>query len=155
MIRTATEADHPRVLAVVDDWWGGRSVTWLAQRLFFEHFPDTSLVAEDAHGLAGFLIGFLSQARPNEAYIHMVGTRPDSRRSGLARQLYARFFELASAAGRDVVTCITAPENEASVAFHTALGFSASLQRDHAGPGADKMVFRRRLERDPRLLDAC
>ena len=81
-IRTATEADHPRVLAVADEWWGGRSVSWLAQRLFFEHFADTSLVAEDAHGLAGFLIGFLSQSRPDRAYVHMVATRSDCRRWG-------------------------------------------------------------------------
>lgn len=153
-IRTATEADHPRVLAVADEWWGGRSVSWLAQRLFFEHFADTSLVAEDAHGLAGFLIGFLSQSRPDEAYIHMVATRSDCRRSGLARDLYVRFFELASAAGRGVVTSITAPRNDASIAFHTALGFSASLQPDHAGPRADMIVFRRTLDPDTCLTES-
>lgn len=147
-IRTATEADHPRVLAVADEWWGGRSVAWLAQRLFFEHFADTSLVAEDEHGLAGFLVGFLSQSRPDEAYIHMVATRADCRRSGLARDLYTRFFGLARAAGRSVVTSVTAPRNDASIAFHIALGFSTSLHSDHAGPGADKIVFRRSLAHD-------
>jgi len=145
LIRAATEADHPRILAVADDWWGGRRVSWLAQRLFFEHFADTSLVAEDDNGLAGFLIGFLSQSQPTEAYIHMVATRSDRRRAGLGRELYHRFFELARAAGRDTVTCITAPVNEASIAFHTALGFSAELHPDHAGPGADKVVFSLKL----------
>jgi predicted GNAT superfamily acetyltransferase len=141
-IRTAAEADHPRVLAVVDEWWGDRQIEWLAQRLFFEHFADTSLIAEDDSGLAGFLIGFLSQSRPDEAYIHMVATRSDRRRTGLGRDLYTQFFELARAAGREVVTCITAPINETSIAFHTALGFSASLHPDHEGPGADKIIFR-------------
>jgi predicted GNAT superfamily acetyltransferase len=141
-IRTAAAADHACVLEVADEWWGGREIAWLAQRLFLEHFADTSLIAEDELGLAGFLIGFLSQARPDEAYIHMVATRSDRRRTGLARDLYGRFFELARAAGRDVVTCITAPTNEASIAFHSALGFSADLDPDHEGPGADKIVFR-------------
>lgn len=141
-VRAATEADHPRVLAVVEEWWGGRQLAWLAQRLFFEHFADTSLIAEDDSGLAGFLIGLLSQSRPDEAYIHMVATRPDRRRAGLARDLYTQFFELARAADRDVVTCITAPMNETSLAFHTALGFSARLHIDHEGPGADKIIFR-------------
>jgi RimJ/RimL family protein N-acetyltransferase len=140
--RAATPADHPRVLAVANDWWGGREVAWLAQRLFFDHFADTSLIAEDGSGLAGFLIGFLSQARAEEAYIHMVATRPDRRRTGLARELYVRFFELARAAGRDAVSCITAPANEDSIAFHEALGFSADVHPDHEGPGADKVVFR-------------
>lgn len=141
-IRAATVADHPRVRAVVDEWWGGRQVAWLAQRLFFEHFADTSLIAEEDSALAGFLIGFLSQSRSDEAYIHMVATRSDRRRTGLARDLYTQFFELARAAGRNVVTCITAPTNETSIAFHGALGFSASLHPDHEGPGADKIVFR-------------
>jgi predicted GNAT superfamily acetyltransferase len=141
-IRAATESDHQRVLAVVEEWWGGRHIAWLAQRLFFEHFADTSLIADDDLGLAGFLIGFLSQSRPDEAYVHMAATRSDRRCTGLARDLYARFFELARAAGRDVVTCITAPTNEGSIAFHTALGFFAGLDPDHEGPGVDKIVFR-------------
>jgi predicted GNAT superfamily acetyltransferase len=141
-IRVATEADHRLVLAVVEEWWGGRRVAWLVQHLFFEHFADTSLMAEDEGALAGFLIGFLSQSRPDEAYIHMAATRSDRRRTGLARDLYARFFELARTAGRDVVTCITAPTNETSIAFHKALGFSAGLHPDHEGPGADKIIFR-------------
>lgn len=144
-IRPATDADHPQVLAVVEDWWGGRPVAWLAQRLFFAHFAHTSLIAEDDSGLAGFLIGFLSQSRPDEAYIHMVATRPDRRRTGLAGDLYLRFFELARTAGRAVVTCITAPANETSIAFHTALGFSSTLHADHEGPGVDKVVFRLEL----------
>ena len=145
IVRSATAADHLRVLAVADDWWGGRPIAGLAQRLFFEHFSDTSLIAEDDDGLAAFLVGFLSQSRPAEAYVHMVGIRPDVRGSGLGRDLYERFFELARAAGRTAVTCITSPVNEGSIAFHTAMGFASELVPDHAGPGHDRVVFRRTL----------
>jgi hypothetical protein len=34
----------------------------LLPRLFFQHFTDTSLVAERDGQMAGFLIGFLSQS---------------------------------------------------------------------------------------------
>ncbi len=144
-VRAATETDHPRVLSVVDEWWNGRSLASLAQRLFFEHFADTSLVADDEQGLAAFLLGFLSQSRPDEAYIHLVGVRPDLRGSGLGHDLYERFFTLARAAGRSVVTCITSPVNEGSIAFHTSLGFDSRVVPDHAGRGEDRVVFRREI----------
>ncbi len=145
IVRSAEVRDHPRVLAVADEWWGGRSVAGLAKRLFFEHFADTSLVAEDQRGLAGFLVGFLSQSRPDEAYVHMVGVRPELRGSGLARDLYERFFGLARERDREVVTCITSPVNQGSIAFHTAMGFTAQLDPDHEGAGHDRIVFRREL----------
>ncbi len=145
LVRAATEADHPRVLAVVDEWWGDRPLAALAQRLFFEHFADTSLIAEDERGLAAFLLGFLSQSHPDEAYIHLVGVRPDLRGSGQGRNLYERFFLLARDAGRSIVTCITSPANEGSIAFHTSLGFTSHFVPDHAGHGADRVIFRRRL----------
>jgi ribosomal protein S18 acetylase RimI-like enzyme len=144
-VRAATEADHLRVLEVIDEWWDGRPLAHLAHRLFFEHFADTSLIAEDDAGLAGFLIGFLSQSRPDEAYVHLVGVRPDLRGSGLGRELYGRFFALARESWCAVVTCITAPENTRSIAFHAALGFTADLVADHGGPGVDRVVLRREL----------
>ena len=82
-IRTASPSDYERIVAVVDDWWGGRNMRPLLPRLFLDHFADTSLVVEDDGRLEAFLVGFLSPARPDEAYIHFVGVRPGCRRSGL------------------------------------------------------------------------
>ncbi len=57
-------------------------------RLFFVHFEGTSYVVDDGDGqLAAFLIGFLSQTDPAEAYIHFVGVSPEHRGGGLGRQL--------------------------------------------------------------------
>ena len=36
-------------------------------RLFFEHFRDTSFVAEEDGEIVGFLCGFLSQTYPDQA----------------------------------------------------------------------------------------
>ena len=96
-IRNAEPSDYERVSPLVDDWWGGRQMRALLPRLFFEHFRETSFVAEEDGELVGFLNGFLSQTFPDEAYIHFVGVRPDRRGSGLARELYERFFAVARA----------------------------------------------------------
>ena len=150
----------------MDDWWG-RPVRAVLPRLFLDHFAPTSLVAEDTAGsehtgdtggtgdgdaggtggLAGFLVGFMSPSRPQEAYIHFAGVSPRHRRTGLARRLYARFFELARADNRRVVRAITPPQNEVSIAFHSSLGFTVTGPiRDYHGPGADRFVFERRLD---------
>jgi ribosomal protein S18 acetylase RimI-like enzyme len=140
-IRTAAPSDYERIVEVVDDWWGGRTMAPLLPRLFLDHFAETSLVIEDDGRLEAFLVGFLSTARSEEAYIHFVGVRPGCRRSGLARALYERFFELAQADGRNIVRCVTSPANEGSVAFHRKLGFEDELVSDYDGPGADRVAF--------------
>ena len=79
--RRPTEADHRDVVGQIDDWWGGRKVHQLLPRLWFQHFTGTSWIAEDAEGRpVGFLVGFVSPDRPDEAYIHMIGTSPNHRR---------------------------------------------------------------------------
>ena len=97
LVRHAEPTDYGRVIDVIDAWWGGRQIAAMLPKLFFVHFRDTSFVAEDDHELAGFLCGFRSQTHDDEAYIHFVGVRPDRRGSGLARELYERFFAVARA----------------------------------------------------------
>src|SRR4029078_6750566 len=83
----------------VDDWWGGRKMHLLLPRLWFQHFTGTSWIAEDDERIVGFLVGLVRSGRPDEAYIHMVGTSPNHRGAGLGRMLYERFFEDARARG--------------------------------------------------------
>jgi predicted GNAT superfamily acetyltransferase len=145
-IRHAEPADHARVAAVIDDWWGGRRVRDMLPRLFFTHFRETSFVAEDGGWLAGFLCGFLSQTYPDQAYVHFVGVAPDRRGDGLARDLYERFFEAARAAGRSSVRCVTSPVNTGSIAFHTKLGFEIEAQVEgYDGPDGSRVLLRRAL----------
>ncbi len=102
-VRAAAAADYDRIAPVVDDWWGGRAMIDMLPRLFFVHFRDTAFVAEDGGELAGFLAGFLSQTRPDEAYIHFAGVSPDHRGRGVGRLLYERFFAVAREHSRTVV----------------------------------------------------
>ncbi|MGV9307217.1 N-acetyltransferase family protein [Nonomuraea sp. NPDC003727] len=145
-LRPAVPGDYGRIAAVVDDWWG-RQVLPLLPRLFLDHFHRTSLVAERPGGeLAGFLIGFLSPAQQEEAYIHFVGVSPEARAAGLGRTLYDRFFALARADGRSRVKAVTSPGNAASIAFHRRMGFTAAGPvTGYDGPGIDLVVFERAL----------
>ena len=136
-------ADHDRIIAVLDDWFQ-RPMTAKLPPLFLDHFYETSRVIESADGerLHAFLVGFLSPARPTEAYIHFVGVDPALRGQRLAAGLYEEFFGLATANGRSVVRAITSPVNTVSVAFHRAMGFEVTMPP----PGLDKPVrFVKRL----------
>jgi len=144
-LRTAAAADYDRIIVVLDDWWG-RPVRQALPRLFLDHFHATSFVAERDGDLAGFLIGFMSPSLPGAAYIHFVGVHPHFRGNGLARVLYQRFFELAAADGRRVVSAVTAPRNTGSIAFHTAMGFTVTEPiPGYDGPSSGKVLFERRL----------
>ncbi len=140
-MRAAVAEDYDKVIVVVDDWWG-RPVSSSLPRLFFDHFWPTSTIAEDNDGLAGFLVGFISPAKPEVGYVHFVGTRPDRRRSGLARLLYERFAGYAHQQGCYELRAVTAPSNAASVLFHERLGFSVSGPVvGYNGPGRAMVVF--------------
>jgi ribosomal protein S18 acetylase RimI-like enzyme len=145
-IRHPEPDDHARVAAVVDEWWGGRQMRDMLPRLFFVHFTRTSFVAEEERELVGFLIGFLSQSRLDEAYIHFVGVHPDRRGSGLGRALYERFFEAARANGRSLVRAVTSPVNEGSIRFHQQMGFDTEyVAENYDGSGEDRVLFVKRL----------
>ena len=140
LIRPAEPADYGRVIAVIDEWWGGRQMTAMLPKLFFVHFHDTSFVAEDDGALAGFLCGFRSQTFEDEAYVHFVGVDPAQRGSGLGRELYQRFFD--AVAPRSVVRAVTAPVNERSVAFHRAVGFEVDrVDEDYDGRGQSRVLL--------------
>ncbi|HET9522452.1 MAG TPA: GNAT family N-acetyltransferase [Candidatus Limnocylindrales bacterium] len=155
--RRPVEADHPMVVALVDEWWGGRKLHDLLPRLWFQHFCGTSWIVEAAGRPIGFLVGFISPDEPTLAYIHMVATDPNRRRRGLGRGLYERFFGDVAARGATRVRAITWPGNRTSVAFHRALGFRPTEGPgtmnlygtpsfpNYDYPGEDRVLFERRL----------
>ncbi len=144
-IRTARSVDYAAIVAVMDDWWG-RPVRSILPRLFLDHFWHTSFVAEDQCGLAGFLVGFLSPAHSDTAYVHALAVAPRCRRMALAATLHERFAELARAEGRSVVKAITSEGNTGSIRFHTRIGFAVSESiPDYDGPGCPRVVFTKTL----------
>jgi predicted GNAT superfamily acetyltransferase len=158
-IRNLSTSDYGAIIGVIDEWWGGRPMAGMLPRVFFEHFADTSFAAERNGTLAGFLVGFCSQSRRGEAYIHFVGVHPGERGRGLGRRLYETFFGAAAARGCLTVRAITAPVNSGSVAFHGRMGFEIEpgeteqngipVTADYDGPGQDRVLFVRRLRPVP------
>ncbi len=156
--RRPTEDDHPRLSAIIDEWWGGRRMRALLPRLWLQHFSGTSWLAERSDGrLEGFVVAFISQDDPSTGYVHMIAANPNRRRKGLGRALYVRAFADLGAHGARRVTAITWPGNRQSVAFHLAMGFriddgpgtqqiySITAYPDYDGDGEDRVVFHRDL----------
>jgi ribosomal protein S18 acetylase RimI-like enzyme len=149
----ATESDHPDVMVALATWWGdagdatgGAQRAALLPRLFFQHFANTSLVVHDGARLVAFIVGFLSQSRPDEAYIHFVGVAPDCQGQGLGTHLYEWFFSTARTHGRSMVRAITSVPNTGSQAFHRRMGFSVSDPiAGYDGRGGDRVAFARAL----------
>jgi GNAT superfamily N-acetyltransferase len=153
-LRRPTEADYPRLVAVVDEWWGGRRMRALLPRLWLQHMTGTSWIAESSDGrLRGFLVGFISPDRPDTAYAHMIGVDQNLRKAGVGRALYERFFDDVRARGARRVLAITWPGNRTSVTFHRAMGFRIDdgpgtqnlygipAYPDYDGDGEDRVVF--------------
>ena len=156
--RRPAEADHPSLVSIVDEWWGGRRIHPSFPRLWLQHFNATSWLAEIPDGRpAGFLIGFISPEDPTVGYVHLIATNPNLRRRGLGRLLYERFC--ADVGGRGVleVRTVTWPGDRPAVAFHRALGFEpvagpgsqnlygTTAYPDYDSPGEDRVVFASRL----------
>lgn len=148
--RSPLPVDYDVVISSLDAWWGGRSMTDMLPRLFFDQFRDTSLVAVDGDGeIAAFVVAFVSAAEPDLGYIHFVGVDPQHRGQGLGAQAYAQVFEVLRSRGCERVKAVTSPANLASQAFHRSLGFDLSDPiADYDGPGQDRVVLTRPLVGD-------
>lgn len=146
--RRPRPTDHARILAVVDDWWGGRQMAAMIPRLFIDHFAQTSYVVDDDHGdLSAFAIAFVSPAEPAVTYVHFIGVDPARRGQGLGRQIYDRLSEQALTAGCDALKAITSPINLTSQAFHRRMGFTVSSPvSDYDGPGEDRVLLTKALQ---------
>jgi predicted N-acetyltransferase YhbS len=155
-IRHAEPSDYQSIIEVINDWWGGRRMTDMLPKLFFVHFRPTSFVAEYNSQVVGFIIGFVSQTFPEEAYIHFAGVHPEFRNAELGKMLYERFFSSVTKLGCRTVRCVTSPVNKGSISFHRRLGFSAkdskkivdgiSVVEAYDGEGEDRVVFSKFLD---------
>ncbi|AEH47921.1 GNAT family N-acetyltransferase [Parageobacillus thermoglucosidasius] len=155
-IRSVKGSDYYIISPLINEWWGGRQMSDMLPKLFFDHFKNTSFIAEKDGKIVGFLIGFLSQTYPEEAYIHFVGVHPDYRKHGIGKRLYNEFFHIVKKNGRSIVRCVTSPVNKVSIAFHTKMGFEieksgdkeidgVSVHTDYDGPNQDRVLFVKRF----------
>ena len=107
------------------DGWFGHPVGLVMHRLFFEQLGPSGVWLETDDGApAGFLLGLVSEAEPDLAYVHMHVVDPALRGRGLGELLYREFCERAAARGCRRVRALAQPEREASRRFHERLGFA-------------------------------
>jgi GNAT superfamily N-acetyltransferase len=156
VIRHVEPGDYQPIISVVDAWWGGRPMAAMLPKLFFVHFRCTSFAAVVDGQIVAFLIGFVSQTYPDQAYVHFLGVHPARRGEGLGRLLYERFFATAASLGCRTVQCVTSPVNRNSMAFHRRMGFSL-LESDvkvdgvpvavgYDGEGEDCVILTKNLD---------
>ncbi|MCP3032336.1 GNAT family N-acetyltransferase [Halobacillus sp. A1] len=154
-IRFVNSSDYYVISPLINDWWGGREMSAMLPKLFFDHFNNSSFIAEDNGEIVGFLIGFMSQSKVDQAYIHFVGVHPDYREKHIGKHLYEEFYNAAQKEDRYIIKAITSPVNKTSVAYHTKMGFDIkdgdkvtdgiSVSSDYDGPGQDRVIFVKHL----------
>ncbi|MFE4814422.1 GNAT family N-acetyltransferase [Peribacillus simplex] len=154
-IRSVNGSDYYTIFPLINEWWGGRQMSDMLPKLFFDHFTNTSFIAEKEGEIVGFLIGILSQSRSDEAYIHFVGVHPEYRKNDIGRQLYDQLFNVVHQNGRNIVRCVTSPVNKSSIAYHLKMGFEmeegdklidgVSVHSDYDGLNQDRILFMKQL----------
>ena len=143
--RPLRAADFDVARAVADDWFG-HPVGLTLHRLFFDQLgPHGVWIERDDASPAGFLLGLVSQAEPDLAYVHLHAVDPALRGQGVGAALYREFGLRAMGSGCTRIRALAAPQREGSIAFHRALGFDGPLVEGFLGPGEDRIVFERAL----------
>ncbi|WP_100404026.1 hypothetical protein [Bacillus sp. FJAT-42315] len=46
-IRSVKEKDYKALAPLINEWWGGRNMSDMLPKLFFNHFTNTSFIAEE------------------------------------------------------------------------------------------------------------
>lgn len=117
------------------------------------HFRDTCFIAEDRGEMIGYLLGFRSQARPEEAFIHLVQVAPRLRGNGVGHRLFNQFQSSAKAMGCTKIVTLSKPENNYCNSYHKAMGFSVVDEentievngmraiKDYNGPGKHMVLW--------------
>jgi ribosomal protein S18 acetylase RimI-like enzyme len=142
--REVRGSDFAAARARADEWMG-RPVGLVMHRLFFEQLGPHGVWLSRGDEPVGFLLGLLSAAEPDLAYVHFHIVDPARRGEGLGTRLYEEFGVRAAARGATRIRALAPLWNTPSIAFHERLGFAGEVYPDYVGPGEDRRVFERAL----------
>ena len=155
-ITQCTKADYDQIIDM-DDFWKSSHIDNLRilhNPIYFFEFGNTAYVVKESKKVIGYLFGLYSQTSPT-AYIKFVGVRASHRKRGVGRALYEYFTMIAKGKGCSELKAITSPNNKISITFHRSLGMELlgepneegiPVIKDYAGPGNDRVVFRKDVE---------
>jgi predicted GNAT superfamily acetyltransferase len=135
MIRTAQESDFNECVAIARRTWPQFLEREAIFHIFCKYFRNTCFVNEEDGKVNAFLLGFISQVSPDEAYVHLIISDRSAQRRGIARALYMEFFRVVRQSGTMRVRLTVDPANKASLTFHHKLGFQPEIvgERIQAG----------------------
>jgi len=155
-IRLINSCDYDQIIIHLNEWWGGRKMTDMLPRLFFNHFKNTCYIIESNDKIKGFIIGFISQVDSTLGYVHFIGVNPEFRKEGLGKILYFTLFRRFYDLGVKEVECVTSTSNDLSISFHQRIGFTIkkgddinengiSYIKNYDGPDEDRVIFNIKL----------
>ena len=134
---------------MVEDWFG-HPVGLVMHRLFFDQLGPSGVWLEDAAGEpAGFLLGLVSEAEPDLAYVHMHVVAPALRGAGAGERLYREFCARADAPRLPPRPRPRRARPGGLAAVPRAPGLRRHARaRPTSGPGQDRIVYERPLPLD-------
>lgn len=102
----------------------------------FQSNGEHCFVAEDNHGLIGFVLGTtIEKNHPSRKYGYLtwLGVKPDHARGGVGKALVYRFLESMKEAGVRRMIVDTDADNTAAIAFFKTLGFANPKKHIYLG----------------------
>lgn len=103
-----------RLLGTID---GLERNTCYAYLLLCSHFADTSIVAEQAGALAGFVMAYRPPSSPGDLFVWQVGVGPAHRGTGVAGRMLDALLERPACRDAAYLTATVGPDNRASQAL--------------------------------------
>ncbi len=149
-----TKEDYDQIITDMAEFWNSDHIDGLRREhnpVYFYEFGNTAFVVKEGEKVIGYLFGLFSQTSPT-AYVKFIGVRASHRKRSVGRTLYEYFIALTKEQGCSELKAITSQNNKVSIVFHRSLGMELlgepneegiQVVKDYAGPGADRVVFRK------------
>ena len=144
MIRIATEADVPAILAIYAPYVENTTITFEydvpCRREFMQRFYTITekfpwLVWEEEGQILGYAYASPPYARAAYSWCAepSVYLKPEARRRGIGTRLYAALEEILKIQGFQVLYALVTSENSDSLAFHEKLGYQTRVHFPDCG----------------------
>ncbi len=158
-IRNVKEADFIRIAELAKKCSPMATERNSIYHLFTKFFSRTSFAIEDDEKIIAFLLGFISQDDPREAYIHLLCVHPRFRGGGIASTLVDKFIKEVKKEGVKKISLTTKPINKKAISFYRKMGFedyngletfkfgNVNVFKDYNGEGKDMVLFRKSINR--------
>ncbi|MHC3473315.1 GNAT family N-acetyltransferase [Streptomyces sp. 7R007] len=145
-LRRVTEADLDALALLDRETFPEEPYPYFVLRQMYDVYPDHLLVLDDGTELKGYVLVGTAPDR-SRSWILGLGITRDERGRGYGRRLMLKVLEMLRGLQVPEVLLTVAPSNTAAIQLYETLDFKAedSVREDYFGPGADRLVMRRRL----------